>query len=95
MFSYASDNGKEAPRLMTIFEYASSILTIVIGLGVTHLLGGIGSVIRYQKNLVLSPVPIIWMAGFVVVLVGWWWAVWNMIHAVEVLRPGANILQQS
>ena len=37
--------------MSAIFEFSSGILIIVIGLAMTHLLAGLGSIIRYRKNL--------------------------------------------
>ncbi len=70
---------------MSIFEYASGILTIVIGLGVAHLLGGLGNVIRARKRITMSMAPLIWMVGQVFMMVGWWWALWHWLSSIEEL----------
>ncbi len=52
----------------------------------THLLAGLGSIIRYRKNLQINWVPIIWMLVLLLVLVGWCYAVWDQLHNVEELE---------
>ena len=69
-----------------IFEFSSGILIIVIGLAITHLLAGLGSIIRYRKNLQINWVPIIWILVLLLVLVGWCYAVWDQLHNVEELE---------
>ncbi len=72
--------------MSAIFEFSSGILIIVIGLAMTHLLAGLGSIIRYRKNLQIDWVPIIWILVLLLVLVGWCYAVWDNLHDVEELE---------
>ena len=51
-----------------------------------HLLAGLGSIIRYRKNLQIDWVPIIWILVLLLVLVGWCYAVWDNLHDVEELE---------
>jgi len=69
-----------------LFEYASGILIVVIGLAITHLLAGMGSIIRYRKNLHIDWIPIIWMCVLLLVLVGWCFFVFDTLHRIEVIK---------
>ncbi len=72
--------------MTAIFEFSSGILVIVVGLAITHLLAGLGSIIRYRSLLEFDWLPIAWMVVFLLVLVGWCYAIWDILHEVEVLE---------
>jgi hypothetical protein len=70
---------------MSILEYATSILSIVLGLGVAHLLGGIAWMARNPKSRVLFYVFGIWCLSVLLATLGWWWAIWSMFRNLETL----------
>ncbi len=72
--------------MTAIFEFSSGILVIVVGLAITHLLAGLGSIIRYRSLLEFDWLPIAWMVVFLLVLVGWCYAIWDILHEVEALE---------
>ena len=72
--------------MTAIFEFSSGILVIVVGLAITHLIAGLGSIIRYRTGLEFSWLPVVWMIVFLLVLVGWCYAIWDMLHEVETLE---------
>lgn len=72
--------------MTAIFEFSSGILVIVVGLAITHLIAGFGSIIRFRTGLEFSWLPVIWMIVFLLVLVGWCYAIWDMLHEVETLE---------
>ena len=78
--------------MTSIFEFSSGILVIVVGLAITHLLAGLGQIIRYRKQLAIDWLPIIWMLVLVLTLVGWCYAIWDMLHEVEVLEYGTFLV---
>ncbi len=72
--------------MSAIFEFSSGILVIVVGLAITHVIAGLGSIIRFRTGLEFSWLPVIWMIVFLLVLVGWCYAIWDMLHEVETLE---------
>lgn len=68
---------------MSVFEYASTILSIVIGLGVAHLLGGVSNIIRFARQLRIYWVLVGWIVVIVLVHIGWWYAVWTGMRTDE------------
>ena len=74
--------------MSAIFEFSSGILIVVVGLAVTHLLGGLGAIIRYRRQIEIDGLPICWMLLLLLVLVGWFYAIWDMLHETEVLGYG-------
>ena len=71
--------------MTSIFEFSSGILIIVAGLAITHLLSGLGSIIRYRGYLKIDWLPIAWMIVLILALVGWFYAIWDMLHDVAYL----------
>lgn len=72
--------------MTSIFEFSSSVLVIVVGLAITHLLGGLGSIIRYRSYLKIDWLPIAWMIVLILTLIGWFYAIWDMLHEIESLE---------
>ena len=72
--------------MTAIFEFSSGILVIVVGLAITHLLAGLGSIIRYRRHLEVDWLPMVWMVVLLLVLVGWCYAIWDILHEVETLE---------
>jgi hypothetical protein len=70
---------------MSILEYAASILSIVLGLGVAHLLGGIAWMVRNPKNSALFYAFGIWCVAVLLSTLGWWWAIWLTFRDLDVL----------
>lgn len=58
---------------MTDFEFLSVLISIVIGLGLTHLLKGLGHVIYHRHLNGVDPVHTSWaLAVFVILILNWW-----------------------
>jgi hypothetical protein len=62
---------------MGTFEYAMVLVSIVIGLGVTHLLSGIGQSIHRlgssESPIKLEPTYLFWVGFVFIYLVSFWW----------------------
>ncbi len=63
---------------MTVFEYAGGLISIVVGLAVARVLGGIGSFIRAGNRSASDWIVASWCLALVFNLVGWWFAGWVM-----------------
>lgn len=59
---------------MTIYEHLSVLISIVIGLGLTHLLGNVHELVQARERVRLHWMPITWAALVFVGLVQWWWS---------------------
>jgi hypothetical protein len=65
---------------MTPFEYATGLFSIVIGLGVARVLGGIGTFITTRDRSASDWIVASWCAVILVNLGGWWIAVWIILQ---------------
>lgn len=58
---------------MSDFEFISVFVAIVIGFGVTHLLGGLGRAYHFRRVNKLDAVHVAWtIAVFFILLLNWW-----------------------
>jgi hypothetical protein len=64
---------------VTPFEYATGLVSIVIGLAVARVLGGIGSFISGGERSASDWFVASWCIVILVNLGGWWIAVWNLL----------------
>ena len=59
---------------MGVFEYVSVLTSIVIGLGIAHLLQGVVSIIQHPKRRSPDLVHLVWVAFmFFQAIFFWWW----------------------
>jgi len=58
---------------MTDFEFLSVLVSIVIGFGLTHLLGGLGHAYHFRRVSKMDAVHVAWtIAVFFVLVLNWW-----------------------
>ena len=63
---------------MTPFEYASVILSVVVGLGLSHLLMAYVDLIQARGRVRFYWVHTLWVVMIFAVLVVLWWATWGL-----------------
>jgi hypothetical protein len=58
---------------MSDFEFLSVLISIVIGFGLTHLLGGLGYAYHFRKTNKMDAVHVAWtIAVFFLLVLNWW-----------------------
>jgi hypothetical protein len=63
---------------MTVFEYAGGLISIVVGLAIARVLGGIGSFIRTENRSPTDWLVAAWCLALVFNMAGYWYAGWAM-----------------
>jgi hypothetical protein len=58
---------------LSVFEYLGVLLSVIMGLGVTHLLAGISKTIHHRKTLRLFWVHTLWTFNILIQIVIIWW----------------------
>lgn len=62
---------------MNQFEYVMALVSVVVGLGLTHILSGVGAAIHRLRGhgspIKLDPVYLIWVLSTLFLLVSFWW----------------------
>jgi len=58
---------------MTEFEYLAVLVSLILGLGVTHLWAGVGQMIHRRGRTKLDPAHVLWTAAtFWTLILNWW-----------------------
>ena len=78
---------------MTPFEHVAVLISIVLGLGLTHLLTSVQRLVQQRRHVRLYWLPLAWSALLFVGIIEWWWAffalrqhgVWNFFYFLFVL----------
>jgi hypothetical protein len=63
---------------MHMFEYVIVLISIVIGLAVTHLMQGIAGLIQNPSRARIWWVHLVWVAYMILSIVFWWWWEFNL-----------------
>jgi hypothetical protein len=63
---------------MHMFEYVIVLISIVIGLAVTHLMQGIAGLIQNPSRARIWWVHLVWVVYMIVSIVFWWWWEFNL-----------------
>jgi hypothetical protein len=58
---------------MTTFEYLAVLISIIVGLGITQLLGGVARIVTHRSRYKLYWVHLAWTANLFLSLVSFWW----------------------
>ena len=63
---------------MEIFEYISVLTSIIIGLGIAHLLRGVAGVIQHPGRHRLNWIHLVWVLYMFFQMIFWWWWEFNL-----------------
>ena len=58
---------------MTSFEYISTLLSIIIGLGITHLFVGISRLINNPRKIKIYWIHLLWTLFIFIYMISFWW----------------------
>ncbi len=58
---------------MSVFEYLGVLLSVIMGLGVTHILVGLSKTIHHRKTITLFWVHSLWAINVLIYIVIVWW----------------------
>ena len=59
---------------MTTFEYLAVLISIIVGLGITHLLGGIARFIHHPDRYKFFWIHLVWVWFVFLYMLAFWWA---------------------
>lgn len=62
---------------MSLFEFVLVMVSLVLAIGVTHLLREIASIVRHRDTLTVHWIPLAWIATLFLYSVSYWWALWD------------------
>jgi hypothetical protein len=63
---------------VSTFEHLSVLISIILGMGVTHLLANVHDLVQARRRVVVYWLPILWSVIIFIGLVQWWWVSFAM-----------------
>ena len=61
---------------MDIREHSITLVSVIVGLGLTDLLGNLTRLVRARREVRWYPLPLLWAAVCIVLVVNLWWGIW-------------------
>jgi hypothetical protein len=77
---------------LTAFEYGSGLISIVVGLAVARVLGGIGTFLGMRDRTSRDWIVAAWCLVVLLNLIFWWIAAWVMLHALSEIAPAVLVV---
>lgn len=82
---------------MEPFSYLVVLVSLVLALGITRILTGVGQLLQYRERMAVSGVHLLWTAVLFIVHVQYWWSLyslrdlpdWTFIGFIAALIPPA------
>ena len=71
---------------MGMFDYVMVLASVIIGLGVTHLLTGVAGIIQHPQRAKIYWVHLLWVAATFLRAIFWWWFEFGFSGATLDLR---------
>jgi hypothetical protein len=68
---------------MDMFNYVMVLASVIIGLGITHLLQGVSGVIQHPDRKPIYWVHLLWVAATFLRAVFWWWFEFRLSNIVQ------------
>ena len=67
---------------MDVFEYLSVLVSVILGLGITHLLAGASKMVHHRDTMRLYLPHIVWTVNLLLLILAIWWGMfwWSTLH---------------
>ena len=70
---------------MDIREHSITLVSVIVGLGLTELLANLNRLIRARRDVRWHPLPLIWAAVCLILVVNLWWGIY--LGAIGIATP--------
>ena len=68
---------------MDMFNYVMVLASVIIGLGITHLLQGVGAIVQHPRRDKVYWVHLLWVAAIFHRAIFWWWFEFRLSQTPE------------
>ena len=76
---------------MQIFDLATTLISIIIGIGLTEMFGNLHRLIRNRAQVRWDWLPVLWSAVLLLLVVNYWWAIYQGIVGIDKLTSAAEL----
>jgi hypothetical protein len=75
---------------MNITEHSVTLLSIIVGLGLTEMFGNLHKLIRNRTRVTWDWLPIAWAATLLVLVINYWWSIYLGVSGVDRVQNAAE-----
>jgi hypothetical protein len=68
-------------RMSDIFNFILVMVSLVLAIGVTHLVSGVAALVRLRGRVRLEPLVLVWAASLFLLAAIYWWSLWDLRSA--------------
>ncbi len=68
---------------MEMFNYVMVLASVIIGLGIAHLLQGVGGIVQHPRREKIYWVHLLWVAAIFLRAIFWWWFEFRLSETPE------------
>lgn len=61
-----------------LFSFILVMVSLVLAIGVTHLVQGVAGLVRRRGEVRVEPLPLVWAASLFLVAALYWWSLWDL-----------------
>jgi hypothetical protein len=61
-----------------IFNFILVMVSLVLAIGVTHLVSGVANMVRLRGRVRIEPLVLVWAASLFLVAAIYWWSLWDL-----------------
>jgi hypothetical protein len=72
---------------MDVREHSVTLVSVIVGLGLTELLGNLNRLIRARHEVRWHPLPLLWAVTCLVLVVNLWWGIY--LGAIGIANPSS------
>jgi hypothetical protein len=76
---------------MEIFDLATTLISIIIGIGLTEMFGNLHRLIRNRARVRWDWLPVVWATVLLTLVVNYWWAIYQGIVGIDKLGSAAEL----
>ena len=75
---------------MDITSHAVTLISIIVGLGLTEMLGNLHRLIRNRTRVTWDWLPVAWSATLLVLVINYWWSIYLGVRGLDQPRNAAE-----
>jgi hypothetical protein len=76
---------------MDILAHAVTLISIIIGIGLTEMFGNLHQLIRNRNHVTWDWLPVVWSAVLLTLIVNYWWAIYQGVVGIDKLENAAEL----
>jgi hypothetical protein len=76
---------------MDIAAHSVTLISIIIGIGLTEMFGNLHRLIRNRAQVTWDWLPVTWSAALLLLVVNYWWAIYQGIIGIDQLSSAAEL----